>query len=527
MAAGIPAQVVENKDETGLASALTLLAVNGSLGTCITVDVHWRNSASQTLTAITHNGVSIIGNEIGTQLNASGGSQRSFQIAGSSLPTGAVVITMSAACPTILATARVWPGVNIVTPVIDVDTSTGVGTATTTPAVTAGDDDMIADSISIRASPTAITAGGLQTQSSSQSTAGTLHHRTSYQDGSAAGDQPGWSWTGSQNWTHKVYTLSGGTPAPTVTAVDTDNSVTNEQQSFTTTGLDISTAVATISQGGFTYTLAIDSQNGTTVVADMPVISDTGPTSAPHPGAATYRLTNADAQFDDQAITITDKPATDSVLVATPNTDPDAIVIELDLPAAAGDYVRWWIVGGTFDESDFILNDDMTYELDEGLALELDADEAELWMQAWSAGTWGDAQEVPFSAGFPVGVGVGYVGGTLIDDDQRMSTIYLDDATPVPATRHFRGMMAHSSTGSRYVCSWPVSGRVVYEGKVALRHDGAMCIAASGAPAYARAAWSLTDRGEVLATSALPQLVVDGYGMRQNGFVCMTSVIPI
>ncbi len=400
MAAGIPAQVVQGKDETGSATSLTLAGVNGALGTCITVDVHWRNSASQAVTDVTHNGVSIFANEIGTQLNQSGGSQRSFRITGSSLPSGSVVVTMSAAVPTVLATARVWPGVNLVTPITDVDTSVGVGTASTTPAVTAGDDDMIADSISIRSTPTGITvASGSQTESSSQSTAGTLHHRTSYQDGSAAGDQPGWTWTGSQNWTHKVYVLSGGTPAPTITNVDGDDTVTNEQQNVVMTGTDISSATVAIIQDGFTYSLAIDSQNATTVTADLPVIGNTGPTSAPHPGSATYRVTNTDAQTDTQAITITDKPDTLSVAVVSPILG-SIIALQLTPAAATGDYVRWWITGGTFDETNITINADLTYDVDAGLLAELEAGTAVLRVQAWalSDGTWGDAKVIPFTA---------------------------------------------------------------------------------------------------------------------------------
>lgn len=198
---------IENKDETGSATGLTLTSVLGTGGNCITVDVHWRNNASQTLTSITFNGSSIASNEIGTQLNQSGGSQRNFYFCGT-MADANVVIGMSAAVPTILATARVWSGVNTASPIGDFDISNNVGELTTTPAVTAGDDDMIADSISIRATPTGITAGADQTEVSSQSTAGTLHMRASWQDGAASDDVMSYSWTGSQNWTHKVYVLS-------------------------------------------------------------------------------------------------------------------------------------------------------------------------------------------------------------------------------------------------------------------------------------------------------------------------------
>lgn len=198
---------IENKDESGSATGLTLTSVLGTGGNCITVDVHWRNNASQTLDTITFNGSSIASNEIGAQLNASGGSQRSFYFSGT-MADANVVIGMSAAVPTIIAVAKVWSGASTSACVGDVDTSTGAGTVTTTPAVTAGDDDMISDSISIRATPTSITFGADQNEHASQSTAGTLHMRASWQDGNASDDTMSWSWTNSQNWTHKAYVIS-------------------------------------------------------------------------------------------------------------------------------------------------------------------------------------------------------------------------------------------------------------------------------------------------------------------------------
>ncbi len=198
---------VESKDESGAATGLTLSSVLGTGGNLITVDVHWRNSASQTLTGITFNGASIIANEIGSQVNQSGGSQRSFYVFGS-LADANVVITMSAAVPTILAAAHVYSGTHATVPIGNVQTSNNVGEATTTAANTgADDDDLIHDSISIRATPTAITAGADQTQRASQSTAGTLHFRTSTQPGNASDDTMSWTWTGSQNWTHKAYVI--------------------------------------------------------------------------------------------------------------------------------------------------------------------------------------------------------------------------------------------------------------------------------------------------------------------------------
>lgn len=121
---------------------------------------------------------------------------------------------------------------------------------------------------------------------------------------------------------------------------------------------------------------------------------------------------------------------------------------------------------------------------------------------------------------------VSFKDGLAYDDDGAMGTIFLGDAEPVPTAdaRYIERGLARSAAGMRYVCAWPVSGVVFYEGKIARRADGAMCIAAAGTPVEYKSGWALTARGEVLASTSAPELVKDGVGLRQNGFVCMSEI---
>lgn len=128
------------------------------------------------------------------------------------------------------------------------------------------------------------------------------------------------------------------------------------------------------------------------------------------------------------------------------------------------------------------------------------------------------------SAAGPTWIGAAFMAGWAVDAAGVLGTDFLDDVTPVPAGSFYDGGFARSAAGLRYVAAWPASGLVVYEGKIARRRDGAMCIATAGTAVEPRAGWALTFRGEVLATTAAPELVKDGVGLRQNGFVCMSEV---
>lgn len=181
--------------------------------------------------------------------------------------------------------------------------------------------------------------------------------------------------------------------------VDEDNTITLEQANVSIDITDGVGAEAQIRQGGFTYGLSEDSASATEVVADMIVIGTTGPVAAPHAGSADMAIVNDDASEDTQAITISNRANANTVLVGTPNADPD---VRLDGTAdvVAGDYVMWFgVVGGAI--GDVTVNDDLTWEADEAVT----AFDFQIWDAA--DGNWGTAatQNINSSPAFASGSG--------------------------------------------------------------------------------------------------------------------------
>jgi hypothetical protein len=200
--------------------------------------------------------------------------------------------------------------------------------------------------------------------------------------------------TTSQSNMH-VVALTDETAGPAITDVDGDDSITLEQQNIITNVANEDTETIEIRQSAFTYTLVGDAAS-----ADMLDLDSGG--IAPHPGDASWAVVNGDLQEDSQAITIADEAGTDSVLIDSPSFDPDQ-AIQLIPPAESGDYIRWEVTSGTYDETDFVINADMTYEIVEGLLAELVAETATIRVQPWDHddGTWGAWQGITAAALVP------------------------------------------------------------------------------------------------------------------------------
>lgn len=105
-----------------------------------------------------------------------------------------------------------------------------------------------------------------------------------------------------------------------------------------------------------------------------------------------------------------------------------------------------------------------------------------------------------------------------------LGTIFLPDATPVPATAVFRAGQAYAQTGERYVANWPASGSVVYQRGLAYRQDGAMTINVGGTIATYVRGIAVTSRGETVADTCTPIYAIAGIPMIANGTVCMTDI---
>lgn len=195
---------------------------------------------------------------------------------------------------------------------------------------------------------------------------------------------------------------AGATP-PAVTDVDTDESITNEQQNVVATGTDFDTATAHITQGGFTYNMSVDSQSATSIQFDTLALTSGG--SAPHPGAAVFVVRNADLQEGTIAITIANAPNTLSVEAADLSI---GFTLVFSPAIEEGDFVRWRVTSGTYTVADFTLNANMTYQITAGLLDELVAATATLEVQVWdhNDGTWGAWTAITIQA---LSLGIGYL----------------------------------------------------------------------------------------------------------------------
>jgi hypothetical protein len=105
-----------------------------------------------------------------------------------------------------------------------------------------------------------------------------------------------------------------------------------------------------------------------------------------------------------------------------------------------------------------------------------------------------------------------------------MDTLFLDDATPVPAGVYYRNGLAYSAAGELYVALWPASEIVYYVGGMARRSDGALIINPAGVVAAYVAGVALTSRGEVIAAAEPVEMFLNGRGLLNDGSWCMTEV---
>lgn len=135
----------------------------------------------------------------------------------------------------------------------------------------------------------------------------------------------------------------------------------------------------------------------------------------------------------------------------------------------------------------------------------------------WQNGVWEDDGPTPPPPG------VTYIAGTAVSASGVMQTIFLNDNQAVPSNAVRLNGFAHAPSGQRYVAAWPSDDVVSYIRGIARRPDGAMCIVSNGTIAAYSAGMALTERGEVLVSTAAPQLTLAGLGLRQTGHLCVSE----
>lgn len=106
-----------------------------------------------------------------------------------------------------------------------------------------------------------------------------------------------------------------------------------------------------------------------------------------------------------------------------------------------------------------------------------------------------------------------------------ISTIFLEEAEPVPGNAVFVAGIAHSTAGFRYVCAWPNDNIVSYLRGWAIRPDGAQVIVAStDVSDIYLGGFRLSTRGEMRVTTDLPTYYVAGVGLATGDMVSMTEI---
>lgn len=127
------------------------------------------------------------------------------------------------------------------------------------------------------------------------------------------------------------------------------------------------------------------------------------------------------------------------------------------------------------------------------------------------------------SATFALGF-VGTSGGILVAVGS-LKTIFLSDATPVPASAVFIEGTAFAQTGEMYVCNWPANSLVSYRRYFANRQDGARCIISTArVEACRQEGIALTARGEWFVSQAQYTTFLNGRPLTSLGEVSLTQL---
>ena len=123
------------------------------------------------------------------------------------------------------------------------------------------------------------------------------------------------------------------------------------------------------------------------------------------------------------------------------------------------------------------------------------------------------------------GVGTGNVtlNGRLVTSAGVLITVFLNDATPVPADSFYVGGSVRTVSGASYICLWPGSGIVSYDNGIAIRGDGAIVVKDAVGDLIINGL-ATSNRGELCVTTAAPDLVINGIGIKTNGRVCVSTV---
>lgn len=326
-----------------------------------------------------------------------------------------------------------------------------------------------------------------------------------------SGDAQAYTYTADANETTatqiNAFAGAGGTPAPSISDINGDDEVELDSVNNVLAGSNFDLATVQIEQDSEVTVVPFDNADADSADVDAPAVG-----TAPRfkIAAATLRVINTDDQEDTLAITITAPADTDYVDLGTPTATYPRITAIPDL--ASGDQLQWGNVqGGSI--GDVIVYDNASIAWAESVTA-FDVRAFDDVAKEWSSWVTQTIEAAVWSA-------TAYVRGIAVDADGVVGTIFLSDVTPVPGSAVFINGVALHADGRMYICAWPGSGIVAYVNGWAVRPDGAVCTITGGLAAARMAGVALTSRGEVLITTSNPELIYGGFGLREDGTLCV------
>lgn len=312
-----------------------------------------------------------------------------------------------------------------------------------------------------------------------------------------------------------AFAGAGAAAGPVIDNVNGDDIIELDSSSNTANGSNFDLGSISIAQDNGPINLPVTTSDADS--AEFPC-SSSGTAPRPKFGTATLTLTNTDDEDGSISVTVVPVVGTDYVVVASVNTDPDAFTLEFDTPPDVGDQIQWRVDQLGYDETSVVVNDDCTFDFEEGL------ETFEIRVFDATDGSWSAWVEQTIDADAPTDwEAAGYSQGIAVSSEGVLGTSPLGDGEAPPVGTVYLNGFAVSPDGRLYVTEWPTSDLVVYERGIARTLLGVMVISSTGDIEDYSGGWALTDRGEVLVTTSTPEVVYNGFGLRNNGVVCVET----
>lgn len=187
-------------------------------------------------------------------------------------------------------------------------------------------------------------------------------------------------------WVFETFALeeSSGSPAPSITSIDGDDSLAYDDVAVPIVGTAFDTATVTFEQaGGVSVSQTIGSQSATLITLSSVTGFATG--GALKNGSATVRVTNGDDQDDTLVFTITPPPLGDISYVDLSTAAASGQKLTAISALASGDQIEWTnVVGASGVSTDVTVYADHTVSWESGVT-QFDVRAYDNTAKEWSA----------------------------------------------------------------------------------------------------------------------------------------------